>query len=268
MAASLSDDDLESVPTPRPVATATAEDCDDDTFQATGTTASQDEGESDADTPAANAWDHASAVAPTWPSPFGFPTHSLSQGKEDLEDGSNHANTGHPQFLSTHAVHDGCHPAHPAAQPSEVTAGHASCQHLPPHSNWPRIALAATMESQVLRRAAVKTLAWCVAGQLISATVPRTLRWITSHTEAELWQLLRGIARGRDDGLPANMSLAELASLREEAHACFQRGFRRLALQTTPGELGQLHRLVMCVERELEDLEKQSALGMCRLLVY
>ncbi|CAE7452641.1 unnamed protein product [Symbiodinium necroappetens] len=183
MAGSLSDDDLESVPTPRPVATATAEDSDDDTFQATGTTASQDEGDSDADTPAANAWDHASAVAPTWPGPFGFPTHSSSQGKEDLEDGSNHANTGHPQFLSTHAVHDGCNPAHPAAQPSEVTAGHDSCQHLPPHSNWPRIALAATMESQVVRRAAVETLAWCIAG--------------------------------RDDGLPANLSLAELASLRE-----------------------------------------------------
>ena len=64
------------------------------------------------------------------------------------------------------------------------------------------------------------------------------------------------------------MSLAELASLREEAHACFQSGFSRLALQTTPGELGQLHRLVMCVERELEDLEEESALGMdCRRAV-
>ena len=107
----LFDDDLESVPTPQPVDTATVEDSDDDVFQATGTTGSQDAGDSDEDTRNPNTWDHASSVAPTWPSPFGtfgFPSDALRKERTDFEDGSNHANTRHPQCRSTHAVHDGC----------------------------------------------------------------------------------------------------------------------------------------------------------------
>ena len=101
----------------------------------------------------------------------------------------------------------------------------------------------------------------CFVFSSLSARPPRRHCGGSCRTrrQSELWHLLRAVARGRDDELPARMSMLDSAGLREEAHVCFQRAFRLLASRSTPGELGS-STLIMCVERIFEKSPRRQAL--------